>query len=149
SSSSVSTDGAISLTVTGGVLPYSYSWSNGASSSDLSELTAGTYIVNIKDANGCITSGTFKVASLTGISNVNADVSGMMIYPNPSNEMATIEMKGSIISNIKIVNVNGQVVFELEPKLPKVQINSNTLASGIYFVEVLVDGNFVTRRMIV
>jgi len=44
-----SADGTIALTVTGGVGPYSYSWSNGATSQNLSGLAAGTYTVTVND----------------------------------------------------------------------------------------------------
>ena len=41
------------MSVSGGVSPYSYAWTNGATTQDISGLTAGTYTVTVTDANGC------------------------------------------------------------------------------------------------
>jgi gliding motility-associated-like protein len=45
--------GSIDLSVSGGTLPYSYSWSNGFTQEDPITLFAGTYNVTVVDANGC------------------------------------------------------------------------------------------------
>ena len=46
-------NGSVTTTVTGGVMPYTYSWNTGQNTQNLSNLMAGTYSVLVTDANGC------------------------------------------------------------------------------------------------
>ncbi len=47
------TDGSITLSPTGGTQGYSYTWTNGSTEKDLTNLTVGNYSVTLTDANGC------------------------------------------------------------------------------------------------
>lgn len=46
-------DGSIRINVTGGVLPFTYTWSNGATGPFLENLAPGIYDVDVADASGC------------------------------------------------------------------------------------------------
>ncbi|HQX43140.1 MAG TPA: T9SS type A sorting domain-containing protein [Saprospiraceae bacterium] len=46
-------DGLINLTVTGGISPYSYNWSNGQKTKNISNLKKGDYTVTVSDNNSC------------------------------------------------------------------------------------------------
>jgi len=54
-------DGTIDVNVTGGVTPYTYSWSNGATTEDLSGLSGGNYTITVTDNNGATTSQSFTI----------------------------------------------------------------------------------------
>ncbi|MBK8554541.1 MAG: gliding motility-associated C-terminal domain-containing protein [Lewinellaceae bacterium] len=51
--SGVSPNGSVNLTVSGGTMPYTFLWSNGAMTEDISGLAANTYTVTITDINNC------------------------------------------------------------------------------------------------
>ncbi|GEM_PF-639286 len=65
------TTGNISLSVTGGTAPYTYSWSNGSFEQNLNNVPAGTYSVTVADANGCQATAD---ATIDNIANISVSV---------------------------------------------------------------------------
>ncbi len=55
--------GEISLTTSGGTAGYTFLWSNGATTAEITGLTAGTYSAVVTDANGCTISKTATISS--------------------------------------------------------------------------------------
>lgn len=49
-------DGAIDLSITGGVSPFSFQWSTGATTEDIAGLSSGTYSVTVTSFDGCVLS---------------------------------------------------------------------------------------------
>ncbi|MFN6093058.1 MAG: beta strand repeat-containing protein, partial [Bacteroidota bacterium] len=59
-------NGSASVSVTGGIAAYTYSWSSGQSTSSISNVTSGGYVVTVTDANGCTASTSANVGSIGG-----------------------------------------------------------------------------------
>ena len=86
-------DGSIDLTVTGGTLDYTYLWSNGATSQDLSDLSAGTYSVVVTDSNGCTTEEEVVISEPGILSCDITEYSDVSIYGGSDGE-ATVSVEG-------------------------------------------------------
>jgi hypothetical protein len=56
-------NGSATVTASDGTTPYTYLWSNGATTSTAGSLSANTYTVTVTDANGCTATGSTTVSS--------------------------------------------------------------------------------------
>jgi hypothetical protein len=56
-------NGSITLSVSGGTAPYTYLWSNGATTKDIINIPGGEFTVTIKDSKNCTTQRSFTVGS--------------------------------------------------------------------------------------
>jgi len=63
-------DGAVDLTVTGGTIPFTYLWSNAATTEDVTGLTSGTYTVMVTDNCGAILSDSIAITQPGAINTV-------------------------------------------------------------------------------
>jgi|GEM_PF-412723 len=144
-------DGSIDVTVSGGVGPYTFNWSNGAITEDVSGLNPGTYLLTITDANGCATSSTFIVDNITGIAAMQITGNDVSVYPNPSSEYAIIEAKGFNISRIEVIDLLGKNVLQDEVNSPSTRIGMNDLLNGTYFVKIYFSNssNVVIKKIVV
>ncbi len=71
--------GSANVSITGSTAPYAYLWSNGATGSTLANVNAGTYTVQVTDANGCTSTSAVNIVStdteIPSVSAQNASVS--------------------------------------------------------------------------
>jgi len=86
-------DGAVDLSVSGGTMPYRYSWSNGSTSQDINTLSSGQYEVLIIDFNNCTWRDTGIVSQPADPLNASIDISNVKCYGG-NDGTATITMTG-------------------------------------------------------
>ena len=95
SEGSVTGEGTIDVTVTGGSLPYTYEWIgpgvSGQDGQDLEGISTGSYTVDVTDDNGCTTQETFNIT--TDIRELGAGVTAT-VFPNPSHGEFVVDVQG-------------------------------------------------------
>jgi PKD repeat protein len=64
-------NGSASVAASGGTAPYTFLWSNGATTTTISSLASGSYTVSVTDASGCVRTGT---ATINASSGPNANI---------------------------------------------------------------------------
>jgi len=87
-------DGAIVLTVSGGLTPYTYTWSNGSTTKDISNVAAGFYHILVQDQN---LNGIEAVITLTEPEQMSLDFL-VSTYPNGYNISCNNCYNGSILN---------------------------------------------------
>lgn len=119
--------GAIDVVVTGGTAPITHSWSNGATTEDITGLTAGTYTDTITDANGC------QVIISANIINANQFTASSTVV-NPT----CADPNGGSI-DVTITGGDAPFLFVWSPNTQNVTEDVNGLAGGTYTVEITDD----------
>ena len=83
--------GTANATVSGGATPYTYSWSNGATTASINGLCAGTYTVTVTDNGGC---------SMTAQATVTNNGSTITVQTSSTNETCQNLCDGTALTNI-------------------------------------------------
>ena len=86
-------NGFITSTGSGGTMPYTYSWSGGESTSNLSNLDPGNYGLTLTDANGCQITDLIPIGT-DGISSCTATESGEISMPGAADGSALASGSG-------------------------------------------------------
>jgi hypothetical protein len=90
-------NGTATLTISGGVAPYTYLWSNGATTQNLSNLAAGTYTATVTDNAGCI-------------GNASVTISGIG-SPSVSGNVTNVRCNGGANGSISLSVSNGTTPY--------------------------------------
>jgi len=116
-------DGLIQIQASGGMMPYSYAWSGGDTTSTLSGLSSGNYHLILTDAIGCVLDTFILLSQPSGLM-----VSDMQIVP--------IACNGSASGNASVIVTGGIPPYNYQWNTNPVQSNASAvnLSAGSYTV---------------
>jgi PKD repeat protein len=141
--------GIANVSASGGVAPYSYTWTpTGGNSATASNLAPTCYTVVVKDAAGCSVSTSTCIGFSTGLQNTLLNNSTLLVYPNPAQSNVTIEYQGALF-NFALYNNLGQLVAANQNNQNRAVINLNEFAKGIYLIEVEIGKDKIRKKLIV
>jgi len=115
-------NGTASVSASGGTAPYEYKWSNGATTSAISNLPAGNYTVSVTDAGGCTATTTATVGGRTPI----------LISLDATNPNCSGDLNGSITANAS--GGSGGLIYQWSTGASTKTITG--LGEGVYRVTV-------------
>jgi len=111
------------------------------------------YQVEVIGPNNCNPSKSFNSSRSNissnnpyGITESHNALDLISIYPNPAND--NIEISVSEISQVEIMNTEGQILKSFKMNADHASIDVTAFAAGVYFVKAINDKGFVVRKFI-
>ena len=101
--------------------------------------TTSVFTVTGTGTNGCTTTTviTQSIAECVGVEKHSSTLSGIKVYPNPSNGEFTVELNSNDLKTIEVSDLTGRLVKSYTGKDEQVNINIKTLANGVYYLKIL------------
>ncbi len=101
------------------------------------------YVANTEGITDIVIDGDFFLGTSENVA------STFSVYPNPASATVTIDSgSAEVIEHITLYSVLGQKVLNLTPSTVKAEINISQLTAGMYLVQVQVQGQTSTRRLV-
>jgi len=145
-------NGSATVGAEGGVAPYMYDWSTGATGPTAEDLAAGNHVVTVTDSNGCTNSIAVEVGAGPSSVYTNNDFT-FQLFPNPVLTNFNIKWSESTsVTSVRVydvlgatINVNASILAtQIEVAFPQKP------AVGLYYLELtLEDGRKGVERFVV
>jgi sugar lactone lactonase YvrE len=102
--------------------------------------------VNYYRLNQTGNNGAFTYSQTIAVTNLQLSNLSITIYPNPGNEQIRIT-SSVMIDEMKISNLVGQIIYHVTPKEKNISLLFNQ--PGIYFIQIIVADQAITKKLIV
>jgi len=144
----------VQLNATGGV---SYQWISSSSSNLLNGSSVNvqlstntTFTVIGVGANGCSAKANVSqnVDACTGITEAQSLLTGVRVYPNPTNGVFVIELKSGSLNNVVITDLTGRNIMNVEGTSSSVNVDLSNLSNGIYYATIRSENGTAVVRVI-
>ncbi len=133
-------NGSATASVSGGVSPYTYLWSNGGATETIDNLVAGTYTVVATDALGCNSTDSVVVQSNVSIDELSqAGINRWEVFPNPAHSEVQIRVELSTIQkmDLQLYSSVGQLILHEQldmGNMVETALDVSKLPPGIYLL---------------
>ncbi|MCS6933706.1 MAG: choice-of-anchor L domain-containing protein [Chitinophagales bacterium] len=108
--------GIASVTGSGGTIPYSFLWNNGAQTPQISNLIAGTYSVTLSDANNCSITANINITQPSAPLEVNLTAQNQTCYGYQDASVISITTGGTpVYSFMWSTGQNSQSIYNILP----------------------------------
>ncbi len=147
-------DGVIDISVGGGTPGYSFKWflNNDLISEeeDPVGLVAGEYNLILTDGNGCETTQTVVVESVTSVEGRNY-LSHIYLSPNPTSGQFSLFLDLPNEKNITttIFDISGKAIISKIPVAERYDFDLTNEAPGVYLLRIKIGEEEVTKRVVV
>jgi len=78
----------------------------------------------------------------------NVDFDAVLVYPNPSNGLFTINL-GADEASVSVIDLAGRVVFESHNALNDIQVDLSKEMAGVYYVNIIRNGITTVEKVII
>jgi hypothetical protein len=151
-------NGAIDITPTGGIAPFTFQWfvndTLHSEMEDITDLSAGDYYLIFTDVNGCdFISDAITIDNIVGVNDVLSE-EGMQISPNPSNGLMTVEIKAELDNKARLLvwDILGQQILmekEINSSQKEFPIDLSYLNNGVYFIQLKTNNGDINKKIII
>jgi len=148
--------GEISAIAIGGHGSFNYQWYNCneivpiGNGPTISSLCPGEYYVIATDIQGCqIINNCDTIQKITSID--ENELNSFAVFPNPSENVFTIETQITGEYIVRILDLSGKIVLERNVSETSIQFSSENeqLTQGVYFVEVNQENRRMIKRIVI